>query len=357
MSVCPKISVIIPVFNGEKYLRKCLDSVILQTYKNLEIIIVNDGSTDGTAQILSEYKAKDDRIRVFEQEHSGTANARNYGMTAASGEYISFVDADDWILLSLYEIFVKLNPPQGVDIYNFNAESYVENSKEIFSKKMLNIDVWKNHATEDTIHTFYNCIDPFTGNLTVCNKIYNAHFLRKNNIRFLENKIFEHQLFHMQTFLKSSSILVSSETYYRYRVTNENSVTNSLGKNVFDIFDIFEKVCDEVRAAGMEDAYKYALFQYKYTQLNTLFHKIRFSLKQEFFETMKTYLGAIDLSGFDMEICKKLTDFYQYEDIINNDWIHYSLGRINSANPLAQVKTFDFAAQNAQSADEFPAGA
>lgn len=107
----------------------------MQTYKNLEIIIVNDGSTDGTAQILSEYKAKDDRIRVFEQEHSGTANARNYGMTAASGEYISFVDADDWILLSLYEIFVKLNPPQGVDIYNFNAESYVENSKEIFSKK------------------------------------------------------------------------------------------------------------------------------------------------------------------------------------------------------------------------------
>ena len=341
MSICPKISVIIPVYNAEKYLRKCLDSVILQTYRNLEILCVNDGSTDGSADILREYRAKDDRVRVFEQEHSGTANARNYAMTAANGEYLSFVDADDWLLLSLYEIFVKLNPNAGVDIYNFNAESFVENSKDIFTKKMLNIDVWKNHYTEDTIHTFYDCTDPFTGNLTVCNKIYNAHFLRKNNIRFLENKIFEHQLFHMQTFMKAETILVSSETYYRYRISNESAVSNSLGSNVFDIFDIFENISDTVRAAGVEDAYKYAVFQYKYTQLNTLFHKIRFSLKQKFFEKMKSYLQSIDMSGFDMEICKKLTNFYLYEDILNNDWIHYSLGKINTANPLAQVKTLD----------------
>ena len=282
MSICPKISVIIPVYNAEKYLRKCLDSVILQTYRNLEILCVNDGSTDGSADILREYRAKDDRVRVFEQEHSGTANARNYAMTAANGEYLSFVDADDWLLLSLYEIFVKLNPNAGVDIYNFN-----------------------------------------------------------DNIRFLENKIFEHQLFHMQTFMKAETILVSSETYYRYRISNESAVSNSLGSNVFDIFDIFENISDTVRAAGVEDAYKYAVFQYKYTQLNTLFHKIRFSLKQKFFEKMKSYLQSIDMSGFDMEICKKLTNFYLYEDILNNDWIHYSLGKINTANPLAQVKTLD----------------
>lgn len=339
MSVCPKISVIIPVYNGGKYLRKCLDSVILQTYKNLEIICVNDGSVDNSAEILKEYKEKDNRIRVFEQEHSGTAAARNYGMTAASGEYISFVDADDWLLLSLYDIFARLNKDITADIYNFNAESFFENAKDIFTKKLVNIDVWKNQVTENTLHVFQNCSDPFLANLSVCNKIYNAHSLRKNNIRFLENTIFEHQLFHIQTFLKSKSIIVSSETFYRYRYSNELSVTNTLDENVFDIFKIFDKIDEEFKDAGVFQDYKYPILQYKYTQLNELFHKIRFSMKKKFFEKMKNYLKSVDLNDFDIEICKKLNDFYIYDDIVNNDWIHYSLGKINSANPLTKVKT------------------
>ncbi len=99
----PLLSVIIPVYNVEKYLRECLDSVSNQTYQNLEIILVNDGSKDGSAEICKEYLAKDERIQYYEQENQGQSAARNLALSKATGEYITFVDSDDWISLDIYE--------------------------------------------------------------------------------------------------------------------------------------------------------------------------------------------------------------------------------------------------------------
>ena len=98
----PKISVIIPVYGVEKYIRQCLDSVINQTYKNLEIIIVNDGTKDNSMKIVEEY-LDDERIKVINKENGGLSSARNRGMEEATGEYISFVDSDDWLDLKMYE--------------------------------------------------------------------------------------------------------------------------------------------------------------------------------------------------------------------------------------------------------------
>ena len=107
MNKTDKISVIIPIYNVEKYLSKCLDSVINQTYKNLEIICVNDGSPDNCHQILEEYKNKDSRIVVIEQENGGEGSARNRGIRAVTGNYIAFVDPDDWVELDFYETAIK----------------------------------------------------------------------------------------------------------------------------------------------------------------------------------------------------------------------------------------------------------
>ena len=93
----PLISIIVPVYNVEKYLKKCLDSILSQTYKNFEVIIVNDGSPDNSQKIIDEYKKKDKRIIVLEKENGGLSSARNYGIEHANGKYISFVDADDYI--------------------------------------------------------------------------------------------------------------------------------------------------------------------------------------------------------------------------------------------------------------------
>ena len=93
----PRVSIIIPVYNGANYMREAIDSALAQSYDNLEIIVVNDGSTDRSAAIAKEYAARDARIRVFDKENGGLSDARNYGIARARGEYIGFLDSDDWI--------------------------------------------------------------------------------------------------------------------------------------------------------------------------------------------------------------------------------------------------------------------
>ena len=103
------ISVIVPIYNVENYLRKCLDSILEQTFHNLEILLVNDGSTDGSGQICQEYVEKDNRIRYFEKENGGLSDARNYGIEQAQGEYLTFVDSDDWVTETyIEELYSKL---------------------------------------------------------------------------------------------------------------------------------------------------------------------------------------------------------------------------------------------------------
>ena len=101
------ISVIIPIYNVEKYLTKCIESVINQTYKNLEIILVNDGSTDNSKEIIDKYSSIDSRIKVINKKNGGLSDARNVGIELAKGEYITFLDSDDWIELNMYEKLYK----------------------------------------------------------------------------------------------------------------------------------------------------------------------------------------------------------------------------------------------------------
>lgn len=112
----PKISVIIPVYNTEKYLSRCLDSVVNQTFKDLEIICVNDGSTDNSNEILDRYASKDNRITVINQKNGGLSAARNTGLRHASGQYIGFVDSDDWIDIDYYECLIGLAERNNADI-------------------------------------------------------------------------------------------------------------------------------------------------------------------------------------------------------------------------------------------------
>lgn len=110
------ISVIVPVYNTEPYLRKCLDSIINQTYTNLEILVIDDGSTDKSGLICDEYAEQDQRIRVFHTENHGLSAARNLGLDNANGKYIGFVDSDDWIDLDMYEDLLKISEITGVDV-------------------------------------------------------------------------------------------------------------------------------------------------------------------------------------------------------------------------------------------------
>ena len=128
----PLISIIVPIYNSAEFLEECLNSLMLQTYENLEFICVNDGSSDYSYDILREYREKDTRFVILNQEHYGISRARNSGFNLARGEFVSFIDSDDRISLSLYRKFSKLDIKP--DIYMFNACEYDKTAKEVFPK-------------------------------------------------------------------------------------------------------------------------------------------------------------------------------------------------------------------------------
>lgn len=319
----PKISVIIPVYNCAKYLPICLDSIIYQTYDNLEIICINDGSKDNCAKILEQYKQKDTRIKVITQHNQGQSAARNKGIEAATGDYISFIDGDDWVSLSLYQKFAKklkeIN--QDIDIYMFNACDYYEKAQNLYLTQIFNIKNWK--PKQSNLYVFDDCMNPFTGNMSPCNKIYKTEFLKEHNIRFTEGLIFEDQLFFLQTFIPAKTIFINNENLYMYRRENNSSTMNSINKNVFDIFKIINKMESYLKNTNNYEEYKYAFFQHKYIQYSFLFFKTPLNHKPRFYDEMKARLMLCEQENLKKDICTRLVNYDVYQDILKLNWFDF----------------------------------
>ena len=237
-----KISVIIPVYNVEKYLRECLDSVVNQSFKNIEILCINDGSTDSSLKILEEYAQKDDRIVIINQENQGQGIARNKGIDIASGEYIAFVDPDDFIDLNTFEILYNKFKETEVDVIQFDFATCKENGKPTRNqplkkraKKYLNFNIKNN--------LIFNWNDfnkkDFTGlRLGTTDKIYSSKFIKNNNIRFAPTRHGEDNLFSICVLLMAQKILYLNKYFYHYRRRNNSSVN----KPSEDNFCVFENV-------------------------------------------------------------------------------------------------------------------
>lgn len=222
-----KISIVIPIYNVEKYLKRCIDSIVNQTYKNIEIILVNDGSPDNCGVICDEYAKIDSRIKVIHKANGGLSSARNAGLDIASGEYIMFVDSDDWISEDTLE---KLNRyvEKGYDIINFKLRFTKEKTENIIK---LN----------DKIKDSYECdllgyIDKlFSGELDffICNKLYKKDLF--DEIRFPVGRNYEDLATIYKLYFKAKNIIVTDYTLYYYWLENSNSITsNSTIKNMTD---------------------------------------------------------------------------------------------------------------------------
>lgn len=260
----PKISVIIPVFNAEKYLHKCLDSILLQTYKNLEIICVNDGSTDSSEQILDEYAQKDSRIIVLNQQNSGQSIARNKGLEIATGEFVSFIDSDDWVSLSLYQKFVNALKlvNSDIDIYMFNADIFLKEQSlsDVKLKHVFELSAWK-IKSENLLYSVADCSNPFDGNMSVCNKIYKKSYLESLNLKFEESLIFEDKVFHFESFLRTQKIYINNDALYHYR-QHSASTMHTIKNNVFDIFEVIPLINKALIDSNTYEKNKYAFFQF-----------------------------------------------------------------------------------------------
>lgn len=218
-----KISVIIPVYNVEEYLRRCLDSVINQTYKNLEIICINDGSKDKSGNICDEYSDKDKRIIVIHKTNGGLSSARNEGLQICTGDYISFIDSDDWIEEDFYEFVIKNVADEDLMVFDYYiAKSNTEKEIKKYGNKICEINKEK-------------ClIDLSRAKLEshVWDKIYKSLIFK--DMRFPENRNYEDQAIMHLIIDKSKKIKYFNESFYNY-FQNPKSIVHTINhKNYRD---------------------------------------------------------------------------------------------------------------------------
>lgn len=319
----PLISVIVPVYNVQKYIRQCLNSIILQTYRNLEIILIDDGSKDASLKIIREYEKKDNRIKVLTQKNEGVSKTRNKGIALSKGDYISFIDSDDYISLSLYQKFVNSinNAKTNPDLFCFNISFYFEkqNLENIGAGHSFDIRDWQNRKDENTIHTFDDCTRPFSGNLSSCNKIFKRSFLVGNNLYFPDRRCFEDFQFSFFCLLAAKSIILTNERLYSYRKISKNSLTRNYNTYVFDIFDVNKQIENKLKAMGQYENYKYAFFQHKYRQYAFLFFQANKKDRVKFFINAKIDLKTTFDSAMKLEIVSQLRDFNICEDFLTID--------------------------------------
>lgn len=216
----PLISVIIPVYNVERYLRKCLDSVTNQTYKNIEIICVNDGSTDSSPAILEEYAAKDSRIVIHTQPNAGLSAARNSGLRIARGEWITGLDSDDWIEEDTCEYFYKNLPDGDTKLAVFGLECVeADTGKRLWIGRMPAKGLVK--MTPETVQ-----IDAW-----FCNKFWHRSLVCDGDVSFLEGTWFEDAPFwHMIAPYQSNILFLSDVKYHYMKYQGASSITDMAWK-------------------------------------------------------------------------------------------------------------------------------
>ena len=240
----PKVSVIIPVYNVEKYLSQCLDSVVNQTLKDIEIICVDDGSTDNSLEILKTYAQKDSRIKILTQQNQYAGVARNKGLEIATGEYVHFLDSDDWIETCAYEELYNLISEKQADFIKFRAYSYNNETKEITTRPYLDIK-WVEEKYFDNYLSIEQDIkntaglpdSPWSG-------FYNREFLIKNNI-FFDNFICANDVgFYYRCIIKAKKIYLSPKKYVYYRENLKTSLVSKRAENFYcqtALYDIVKK--------------------------------------------------------------------------------------------------------------------
>ncbi len=221
-----QVSVIIPVYNVEEYLRQCLDSVINQTFKDIEIIIVNDCSTDNSLQIIEEYQKKDKRIKLIDlKQNVGLGNARNEGIKAANGKYLIFVDSDDWIAGNFIQFLYKEIVSNNLDFVsvNYNVVNDKITPNEIKST-LCNVIISDENKKKQIL------VD--IPSVQTWTKIYKKDFLLSNNIFFRINKL-EDNLFIWEVIIKSKSFLFVKEPLYYYRRNRKGSIIWKMNKKFY----------------------------------------------------------------------------------------------------------------------------
>lgn len=263
------ISIIVPVYNTGIYLSNCLDTLINQTYKEIEIICINDGSKDNSLDILNEYKNKDNRIKIIDQINQGVSQARNNALKIINGEYVLFVDSDDYIDLNTCEFALDKIVEKNVDVVFWTYVREYKNKslvKDVFEKEYLLFN------KDDVYHKIYRRIFGLYKNelsrpdhgdsiVPVWGKLYKSSIILDNNIEFIDYNTVaaEDALFNMKYFWYVNSAYYEKRYLYHYR-KNDNSLTRSYNQNLIKQWDNLLNYMDtEIKEKKLDSSFQCAV--------------------------------------------------------------------------------------------------
>ena len=315
----PKVSVIIPVYNVEEYLRECLDSVVNQTLKEIEIICVDDGSTDNSLEILKEYAKKDNRISVLTQENLHAGVARNAGLTVAKGEYVHFLDSDDWIDKETYQELYNLMKEANVDFIKFKSYAYDNQEQKIISTSYTNISAIALEYFDKKIYPYKdyrNILEipdaPWSG-------FYALEFLNRKSIRFDSLKCVNDVTFYHRCLLNCKVMYLSSNKYVYYRMNNPKSLISIRAENFDCQLKCFNNVANLVTKNSPEIGYtiKNRLLKGCYYRYEAYISNqyLPFKIYNQINNEMMSFLEHIDEHNIDINLLNYIKEKVQSKQI------------------------------------------
>lgn len=289
-----KISVIIPVYNVEAYLTKCLDSIINQTYHNLEILLVNDGSTDGSLAICNSYAAKDGRIQVVTKPNGGQSSARNLGISQMTGDYVSFVDSDDWLDLKMYETLVYYLNKYDADLSV--CQAYYCREGHRFEPECDNGREYLIEGYNNMMGHILPYQEPFM-KFQAWNKLYKSELI--GGVRFKEGQVYEEIDFERNVLKNAKKAVCFNIPLYYYRVGRPGSTISSFNTNRLIKFEDLDVCIKELKEYdkkdyiskylrySMDTCLEFSYLSYRFEKGNEIQLKIRNKFNEYLVESNK----------------------------------------------------------------------
>lgn len=337
-----EVTVVIPVYNVENYLEECLDSIVNQTFTDLEIICVNDGSKDNSLEILNEYAKKDDRIIVIDQENGGHAVATNVGIENATGKYLFLMDSDDILKLDAIELTYNVAEEKNVDFVLFQAINYDNEKDEFYEAENYSMNKVADYVG-DNLFSFDDlgvlCFDIA---VTPWTKLYNRQFIEDSHIKFAEGLIFEDNIFFWEVLIQAKKIYFLREHLFYRRWYESSSTmagdlrfTDSIAINTM-IIDVFEKY------GKLTEPYTRRLYNRKVSLTYMRFTQIKSEFKEVYFDEMQK----------NFKYWVKDNEFYEYLQSImipRNKFLLESILKAKTAKELnLLVEIYDLESEKKQ---------
>lgn len=344
----PKVSIIVPIYKVEKYLRKCVDSILAQTLKDIEVILVDDGSPDTCGEIIDLYAKKDKRVIAIHQPNGGYGKAVNHGIHIASGEYIGIIESDDWIEPTMYEKLYKNAKKNNTDVTKCGFYRY--NSKLPKSKQNV---IWEGRYQKisDMPHDVFNAKKYpliLTFHASIWSNIYKRSFLEKNNIYVIESKSASYQdfPFMVEVMCKAERISVVHDYLVHYRMEEgQNSSTMRRDQRLLIMADMCQEGKKKLKEAGLYDAFKEEFYFHSFLANIGFYHSIYLKYKYQYFKKLHDLFKEIKN---DKTFTYKYFDFHQRNFVnscVHNRYLNTFLNlknirrwfisiRINKRNPF-----------------------